>query len=504
MKKIYLALLFAAGLLTTSCDMDKTPYGSLDDETAIQNVNDCFRFRNGLYGSMRGLTTGSYVYNSDLQVDLFHGTIENGNRGGEFSNALIYSSSGDIKAYWSGLYSVINSANYLLEKMEGLYATGQFSDSDMASLKRYEAEARFVRAYCYYWLADHYCQTYSADKAQQAGLGLPIVTAYYPTGDYSKYPGRSSMNDTWGFIETELQAAYDGLIAFEKIDGSSVAPESPYLSSYAVLALQSRIALLKGENDKALSKAEEVIKSGKYPLVEMDKYEEMWTKDTGTEIIFRPYMDNTELGNSTGVTYLGYNGDNADYIPTFEVLNMYDEGDVRFEAYFDIWEVTASKVKAYVFKKYPGNESLKTGEQPNYVNMSKPFRTSELYLIAAEAAAAKGDAPTANKYLNDLCAKRIKDYKAGNYTGQALVNAIRLERKKELLGEGYRLSDLRRWGIGFQRYADHPENPAINDIVVKLGVSMKYEAGDYRFVWPIPSDEMQNNPQMAGQQNPGY
>lgn len=60
MKKIFLALLMV-GALVTSCDMDKKPYGSLDNDTAIQNLNDCRRFRNGLYSSMRSLTTGGYV-----------------------------------------------------------------------------------------------------------------------------------------------------------------------------------------------------------------------------------------------------------------------------------------------------------------------------------------------------------------------------------------------------------------------------------------------------------
>ena len=503
MKKIYLAIMFVAGLLTTSCDMDKAPYGSLNDESAIQGVNDCLRFRNGLYGSMRGLTTGSYVYNTDIQADLFHGTIANGNRMGEFSNGLILSSSTDITNSWAGLYSVINSANYLLEKMEALQANSQFSAAEMTQLKRYEAESRFVRAYCYYWLADHFCQSYTTERGDAAALGLPIVKAYHPTGDYSVYPGRSTMNETWSFIENELQAAYDALVAYEKTDDANVAPNASYLSSYAVQALQARIALLKGENAKALEKAEAIIKSGKYPLTEIADYEKLWTKDEGSEVIFRPFMDNTELGNSTGGAYLAQNMDNADYIPTTDVLNMYEEKDIRFDTYFTIWALTESKVQGYVFKKYPGNEALKTGQAPNYMNMSKPFRTSELYLIAAEAASGT-NAPLANKYLNDLRAKRIADYQAANYSGVALVNAIRQERTKELLGEGYRMSDLRRWGLGFERNPSHEENPELDNIIVKLGSNMKYEANDYRMVWPIPTDEMQNNPQLAGQQNPGY
>ena len=137
MKKYILAALVAAGTLLTSCDMDMRPVGSLDDETAIQSVNDCFRFRNGLYSSLRGLTTGSYVYATDLQADEFHATTYYGNRMGFFTSGNILSSDGDITGYWSSGYSVINSANYLIERMQPLLAAeSELSQEDRDALER--------------------------------------------------------------------------------------------------------------------------------------------------------------------------------------------------------------------------------------------------------------------------------------------------------------------------------------------------------------------------------
>lgn len=37
-----------------------------------------------------------------------------------------------------------------------------------------------------------------------------------------------------------------------------------------------------------------------------------------------------------------------------------------------------------------------------------------------------------------------------------------------------------------------------------FGMNLKYDADDYRFVWPIPKDEIDSNPQLKNQQNPGY
>ncbi|MBD9092320.1 MAG: RagB/SusD family nutrient uptake outer membrane protein [Bacteroides oleiciplenus] len=504
MKKILFALLMV-GALVTSCDMDKKPYGSLDNDTAIQNLNDCRRFRNGLYASMRSLTTGGYVNYPEIQMDIFQGVTTNGNRIGEFSNGNINSSTRDIATIWGNIYSVINSANFIINKMDEMLTNNEYTAEEHAELARYDGEAKFVRAYCYYWLADHYCSTYSASIAQSPGRGLPLVTVYNPTGDSSKYPGRSTQDETYKLISDDLTDAYNALLEYEKSDNEFVAPNAAYLSSYAVLALQARIALLKGDNTTALSKAEEIIKSQIYKLAEISAYEAMWTKDEGTEAIFRPFMSSTELGSSLGGAYLSTKLDGADYIPTYDILNMYDEEDVRFDAFFTVWElaVDGNDVPAYVFKKYPGNEALKTTATPNYVNMPKMFRMGEIYLIAAEAAATVN--PTlANKYLNELRSKRIADYEEINYADQILVQQIRSERLKELIGEGFRMSDLRRWGIGFQRNPDHPENPDINNILVPNGKELAYPAGDYRFVWPIPSAEMETNPQLAGQQNPGY
>lgn len=504
MKKYFWAVLVAAGTLFTSCDMDLRPVGALDDQTAIQSVNDCFRFRNGLYSSLRGLTTGSYVYAPDLQADEFHATSYYGNRMGFFTSGNILSSDGDITNYWSSCYSVINSANYLIERMQPLLENEEsLSQEDRDALERYNAEAHFIRAYVYYWLMQRFCENYSTETAQAEHKGLPLVTVYNPTGNSSAYPARSTQDETYALIDGDLQIAYDGLSKFEQNDQSCLAPNATYLSTYAIRAFQARMALQKGDKATALKYAEEVINSGLYPLTDMEHYSAMWSNDEGTEVIFRSFMAATELGNSTGSTYLAYNMDNADYIPTYDVLAMYEEGDIRFNAFFTVWQLGDEKIPAYVFNKYPGNESLKTSSTPNYMNMPKVFRTSEMYLIAAEAAI-ESNPTLANQYLNDIRAERIEGYESVTYSGIALRDAIRSERQKELLGEGFRLFDLRRWNMGFARNPEHPESPDLASMMVPTSMSVSYEAGDHRFVWPIPSDELQTNPQMAGQQNPGY
>lgn len=507
MKKIFILLLMVSGWLS-SCDMDKKPYGSLDDQTAIQTLDDCKRFRNGLYSSMRTITAGAWINNQEIQMDLFQGIIGNGNQVGTFANGNILSSDQDIESMWGSIYSVINSANYIIEKIENLKNQNEYSDENWLELQRYKGESHFVRAYCYYWLADHFCETYSAANAQTAAKGVPLVTAYHPTANRGSYPSRSTQEETYKLIGEDLTTAYTAIEAYEKSSSKfTPAPNSAYISSYAVLALQARIALLKGDNTTALSKAEEVITAGVYNLTTINDYEALWSEDKGSEVIFRPFMSSTELGSSTGSYFLSDNEESAWYIPSYNILELYEDGDIRFDAFFGLYrslKANGLTVAAYVFNKYPGNDQLKTGSQRNFVNMNKPFRLSELYLIAAEAADAKGDGPKANKYLNDLRAKRIQGYTNVNLSGSSLTQAIRTERLKELIGEGFRLSDLRRWNQGFTRDGSYPANPEVESIFVVSGKELSYSTGDHRLVWPIPATEIQSNPQLAGQQNPGY
>ena len=76
---------------------------------------------------------------------------------------------------------------------------------------------------------------------------------------------------------------------------------------------------------------------------------------------------------------------------------------------------------------------------------------------------------------------------------------------KELIGEGFRLGDLRRWGDGFIRDGDYESiGYELNGYIINSAVRVSFSPNDYRYVWPIPSAEMIVNPQMKGQQNPGY
>ena len=499
----------------TSCSMDKAPYGSLDDNTAIEKEKDLRQFRNALYTNLRAVTSGSWLYLSDVQMDEFHGLISNGNRLGQFSNGVITITDGDISNKWSGSYSLIATANAIMERAANMQASDAFSDKDKIAFAHYNAEAHFVRAYMYFWLADHFCQSYTQCDPTKAASGLPLTTVYKPTGNLNDYPSRSTLAETFALIEEDMQKAYDGLVAYEK-SGVKVAKEEAqplaYIHSQTVQALQARVALVKGDWANAAKYAKDVINSGKYKLTTINDYAKLWTKDEGTEIIFRPLMTAQELGGSNGEYYVSESETKADYIPTAAVLNLFwdvdFEGDVRAEVFlkqYDNLQVEGNSYEAIAFNKFPGNSDLRTGSNNNLMNMSKPFRLSEMYLIAAEAEARQNHMEEANKYLNTFLNNRIVDYDPQTYSEPTtFLKVVEEEREREFIGEGMRMSDIRRYGNGFKRVSMHEENETLDKIIVKQGMAIQYKANDYRLTWPIPKAELDANPILKGQQNPGY
>ncbi len=77
----------------------------------------------------------------------------------------------------------------------------------------------------------------------------------------------------------------------------------------------------------------------------------------------------------------------------------------------------------------------------------------------------------------------------------ALLNDILLERRKELAFEGHRYWDLARYNLNVVRVNLSGNYP---------GVPLIIAATNFRRILPIPQAELDANPNIRSQQNPGY
>jgi len=171
-------------------------------------------------------------------------------------------------------------------------------------------------------------------------------------------------------------------------------------------------------------------------------------------------------------------------VPAYWVLyDLYDSNDLRATSIFG--EVTTGYSHGLTWPlltKYFGNLSF-TSNNIYGVTMPKVFRLSEQYLIRAEAYVQQGDYNSAGKDITKLRTARYSSY--GSSTSMTADNAmdiIEQERVKELYMEGFRLHDLKRWHKGFER---EPQEQSLSN-----GSSLKVEADDPLFVWPIPQHEL--------------
>ena len=496
MKKILYTLIGIAGLSLASCDMDKYPYNEIPTDEALRTLSDFKNFRNGFYEYTQVLFTGSYVLQPEIQADGLNAVIDFSNTYGTWYR---WQQTAEDGGQWSGFYALISNCNLVLEKGVSLMHT--FSDADQITLKHYLGEAYFMRALAYEELAIRFCKPYNASTAAN-DLGVALVTKYAPSSQSSTYPARSSLAKTYELITADLDSA-------AKYITTPGTQNSGYLTEDAVAALKARVALQMKDYTAAINAAKPLVDGDKYPLVTTAvAMKDMWTNDKSTEVIFQPVFKAGQLGSATGTVLIDKSGSNTklnpDFLPTETVLNLYDNKDIRFATYFKPGSITFSSGTAtlYYCNKYPGNPAYCTGNT-QFVNAPKIFRVAEMYLILAEAYKESNDETNALIYLNALRSKRIADYVNQTYTGNVLTDEIRKERQREFYMEGYRLWDLKRYGIGLSG-----RTPQDGTYVYLNGndntINISKEATDFRFVWPIPSHEINANPQIKNQQNEGY
>ncbi len=496
----YAAILIAL-TATVSCNLDLFPDSTINTEESMETLDDCSKWRNGCYASMKYVTTGGFVYATELQTDLFHAVKNFGNFDGEFYHYHVTPSSEMPNVVWYGLYGNLANINVFIAGAEKFMNDTSLPENDRKTAAIYYGEGCFMRAFLHFSLTQYFCKDYDPDTAEKT-LGVPVVTKWNPVTDRKNFQPRNTLQETYYQICKDIEQAERNL-ADQYMPNVS---DRKYLNIDVLKAFKARVALTMEDYETAYTAAEELISNNRYSLVKDKKeFAEGWIHDNLSETIWQVQMkDATDLGNS--FKYFIYNTsgnegkDNPQYVPEDQILDLYDKDkDIRYDAWFDKRRITTPvSGEITLMIKYPGNPALNAQKASSYVNKPKVFRIAEMYMIASEAYAMAGNADMASKYLNDLREARISNWQRISYSGSKLMEEIKKERIRELFGEGFRLNDLKRWHDGFTRSFGNP------DLIMQgenyAGASRL--ADDPMFVWPIPIDEMEANDKMI--QNEGY
>lgn len=480
-------IFFAALLLLgfTSCKkefLDVLPTNSGDAETAIQTAADAKVMINGLMSKM---TSSSYYgRNFMLYGDVKGGdlTIFSQGRGLDALYTFNQSkSSNNYSSFWNQIYHTILQANNIITNIDRLQAEGSTENFDS-----YKGQALTARALMYFDLVRLYGKPYSMDKSS---YGVPNITEPL---DASAQPLRATVEENYAQIVSDLKEA-EPLMSKSKSNG--------YLNYYGNKAIQARVNLNMEKYAEALAAAQEIINSNVYKLYSNADWVNSWKTQFGSESIFELgiFPSESDLGSGSLSFYLRRKGQGSGGALGFFMASDYfldrlgqDPDDVRWGVMSYDESSTSHLGASY---KWSGSTTLEgDGKSTATAVNIKVIRLSEIYLIAAEAAY-HIDKDLAATYLNAI--RKRSPNLAPATAATITLDMILDEKSKELFTEGHRYFDMLRLNLPI----------TFNDEFGGITVPHRPKTITRSFektILPIPQDEINANPGLEAQQNPGY
>lgn len=370
-----------------------------------------------------------------------------------FQNALTVRNTDVLGAFWREPFRYINNANAILE---GLQQTNGVSEPVR---KQLEGEARFIRAFCYFYL-----------------VNLFGDVPYLSTSDYriTSIAARNSVEQVNFQIEADLLVARD-LLA-DDFTGSNNERNQP--NRGAATALLARHYLYTGQWTQAEAMATQVIdQASTYSLVS-DLAKVFLANSTETIWQLKPVVPNANAPQAPlFVLTLAPN-------PTSRRLSLrpgfaaiYDVEDKRRSAWIGTFTNTNGS--------WDYSHKYKVVSNATVTEYNMVLRLAEQYLIRAEARAHLNNLDGANADVN-VIRQRAGLTAQNNPDVSSMLAAIELERQKELFTE---------WG---HRWLDLKRTNRASAILTPL----KTDWQETDLLFPIPDAERVINTNLS--QNPGY
>ena len=440
MKNIFKIGVISLGVLTaaTSCSNDfvDREFQQSVIQSDLKTVQEVQSFVRGAYVSMRSST----YYGRDF---LAFGEIRSdemlSNGGSGYYNTVrqynMTSSDAYARDTYNQIYTMVGKTNIVintdLTKLTGTAA-------DIAKAEYYQGQAYALRAQGFFDLLRLYGQKYTGGT-----LGVVTPTKYDPKA----LQARSTIAETEAQIEADFNKALQKMTAQAANDTPSNKTE---LSINALKVLMSRFYLYKGDYAKVRSLTNELY--GKYTVVARDLYQpsfDFTLRGAAPNSIFELEVGtDSSLSTSSYNQMLSVNG-YRNIVVTDATRLLYASNDIRASL---ISRLSVSGVVSnYLSYSTRGKYLNRTG-----ADNIKLIRYEEVLLNGAEAELNGGDPAKALKYYKEILANRLGPITVGTTVTSVqqqldaitsvTLNMIKVERRKELLGEGFRQWDQLRWG----------------------------------------------------------
>lgn len=455
-------------VVLTSCDdtLDNRLSTSIEADAVVTDVESLNIVTRGTYSLLADpdLINRSLLLIPELLSDnAYINSFDNAGRYLDYDNYTVASNDTYASSTWDDLYRIVAQTSVIIREANDV----EFLPSETDEANHYIGEAYTLRALAFLYLQQFFAQPYNyTSDASHPGVPLPDFSVI--GGVEIIEPGRSTTAEVYSQIVSDLSMAVDLL-------GDQGSPYRVTLNAAKGLLARTHLHMENWEGARDM--ATEVIESGNYDLVDREQYVESWAQDATSETIFTVVNNLTDNSgsNSIGYFYLGY----EDAFATEDLISTFDEGDVRRELY-----PYSEEYEEYMIIKYPRFEN-----QDDNIQL---VRLSEMYLIKAEAHARLNETAEAQEAIDAIRQRANPDAETTSTTGDALIEDILEERRRELAFEGFRLHDLTRTGTTFTKYRQDDE-----DLVI--------DAPADQTILPIPLNEINRNPNINQEdQNPGY
>jgi hypothetical protein len=400
--------------------------------------------------------------------------------------------------YTRSLYQITVANEFLRESTPEKVSARGITGADATNIANYRNEIRFLRAYQYWVLMDLYGNPPFITEADQIGKVAP------------KQITRAEL---FKYVESELLAIEPALATTNEYGRITRGAADILLSR---VYLNASVYTGTAKNTEAITYASKVI-AGPYALAAA--YKNLFLADNNLnnpETILSINYDGYNTQNYGGSTFLINASINGDMNPNQYGVPNGGWGGIHASSTLPAMFTDAADKRAMFFGDKAANDDIGVFtdglrvvkfKNVTQANVNAPsvngtlcstdfplFRLPEAYLNYAEAVlrgGAGGSNAQAISYVN-LLRQRAYGNTAGNVTNLTLDNVL-TERAKEFYWEGYRRTDLIRFGKFTDGSYLWPW---------KGGVKAGRAIAATRALFPIPAADVVANPNLT--QNPGY
>jgi starch-binding outer membrane protein, SusD/RagB family len=515
-KKLVLIPVFLLTLFIVSCEkiIDLAPYSSIS-ETAAYSTPSLVDL--SVLGMYNGAQRGYYPANGTGRGYPFGAAfVEQGDCRGEdavnlqafyqFTYEGTYTTStANNEAYWSDTYRLINRCNMVIDGVNAAVANNVITS---AVGNQYLGEAYFMRGIAHLELLFHFARPYK-ETSNASHPGVPYRTKSYTTQTAitdGSTQSRNTVADCYAKILEDLNFAELNLPGKSARTGNAKIVRA---TKGAVIAYKTRVYQHMWDWTNVIAEATKLA-----ALPAADGYSLTALPDgpfvsnyANTESIFSMENSATNNPSTNGSLPQMYNGHGRALVCISPII-------WRNAAWLSD-DKRRGATMTYTFTGMVFSEKYK--DFTNFTDAAPVIRYAEVLLNVAEAYARRnnpGDLALGLAALNkvrdrSLATPATQSFTAASFADNtALLTAILVERRIEFAMEGRRWPDIHRLQLDIPAKLSNSNPPAT---AFTLGTPYTGPYGvvavpyaNYKYLWPIPQIEINANPTLAAEQNPGW